>query len=252
MASKGSFSRYQSYTTQKKRRDQFFRVFLVFFLVYVGYLVVGAAFVRTVRWNSVTMEPTLAPETSLVMTSLPLGTTNLPFLPFGLPGWRGPEHGELVEVVPPYHSPATPWVAAADDLVRFLTLNFLSLDASSRPNWDKEFVLRRVIALPGDTVKLDHFTAQIKPKNEAYFLSEYELSKTSYSIAAQALPTNWKSTFPLGDSMPERLLGPDEYFVLADNRTAGEDSRSWGVIRRTDIKASALLVYWPFERFGGL
>ncbi len=164
MAGKGSFSRYQSYTTQKKRREQFFRVFLIFFLVYLGYLVLGALFLRTVRWNSITMQPTVAPETSLVVSPLPFGNSTIPFLPFGLPGWRGPEHGELVELVPPYHVQAQPWVAAGDDLVRFFTANFVSLDTMNRPDWDKEFVLRRVIALPGDCIKMEHFTAQVKPK----------------------------------------------------------------------------------------
>ncbi len=252
MAGKGSFSRYQSYTTQKKQREQILRIFLMLFLVYAGYLVMGAVFFRTAKWSSVTMEPTLTAESSVLLSPLPFGNTNLPFLPFGVPGWRGPEHGELVQLVPPYHSEAGLWVSIADDFVRFVTLQMVSVDQSSRASWDKAFVLRRVIGLPGDTIKIDHYVASVKPKGESYFLSEYELSQRTYSISQKPLPAGWRSTFPLGDSMAELTLGADEYFVLADNRSAGDDSRTWGVVKKSAFKASALLVYWPFDRFGGL
>jgi signal peptidase I len=249
---KGGFSRYQSYTVQKKRREQFFGALLLVFFVYLGYLVLTSSFLRTVRYDSKTMEPTLEPGTSVLITPLPLGQAHLPFLPFGLPGWRAPLRGELVLVVPPYREATSPFVTVADDLVRFFTLNFVSLDAATRSRWDGPYVLRRVIGLPGDTVKMDNDTASVKPKDEQYFLSEYELSQRPYSLNETGLPQGWRSTFPYGQTQTTKILGPDEYFVLADNRGMGADSRTWGTVHRTDIQGSAILKYWPPNQFGGL
>jgi signal peptidase I len=40
-------------------------------------------------------------------------------------------------------------------------------------------------------------------------------------------------------------LGPDEYFVLGDNRNDSSDSHVWGSVTREDITGKALFVYWP-------
>lgn len=39
----------------------------------------------------------------------------------------------------------------------------------------------------------------------------------------------------------------DAYFVMADNRNAGEDSRHYGVIRQERVVGRALLVYWSWD-----
>jgi signal peptidase I len=50
---------------------------------------------------------------------------------------------------------------------------------------------------------------------------------------------------------PIRLtLGPDEYFVMGDNRAASSDSRSWGPLPRRNIIGRAWLCYWPPSRWG--
>lgn len=249
---KGGFSRYQSYTVQKKRREQILGALLLLFLVYLGYLVLSSSFLKTVRYDSKAMQPTVAPGTSVLVTPLPLGQAHLPFLPFGLPGWRGPERGELVLVVPPYHQSPSPWMAVADDVVRFFTFNFVSVDSATRAEWDGSYTLRRVIGLPGDTVRMENFTASVKPKGESYFLSEYELSKKPYSLTDEGLPPGWRATFPYGLTVTEKTLGEDEYFVLADHRSIGGDSRTWGPVTRSAIQGAALLKYWPIQEFGGL
>ena len=244
------FSRYQSYTTQKRNRQRFLRIFITILLVYYGYLFVNAALLRTVYWQSESMEPGLHKDVSVLVTPLPFGHTHIPFLPFGLPGWREPERGELVLLVPAYHTPANPWISVLDEVVRFFTLNKLSVVA--KKSWDQDYTLRRVIGLPGDTIKLDNFTASVKPKGKQFFLSEYELSKKIYSLKDNPLPAEWKSSYPLSGSAPEITLGPDEYFVLADNRARASDSRTWGVVRGEAIKGLAILKYWPLSQFGSL
>jgi len=188
------------------------------------------------------MMPTIKPNTSVLATPLPLGQAHLPFLPFGLPGWRAPLRGEVVVIVPPYHKDESPVARVFDDLIRFVTLNFVSTDKANRPQWDGPFVLRRVIGLPGDSIRIQDDQVSVKPAGAKYYLSEYEVSNRPYSVEQRPLPANWKSTFPGGQSLTERVLGPDEYFVLADERGGlVGDSTTWGPVHRKAIQAVALL-----------
>jgi signal peptidase I len=45
-------------------------------------------------------------------------------------------------------------------------------------------------------------------------------------------------------------LGDDQYFVLGDNRSASQDSRSFGPVREDAIYGRVLLVLWPAGDFG--
>ncbi|SRR5579884_1152979 len=46
-----------------------------------------------------------------------------------------------------------------------------------------------------------------------------------------------------------RILGPNQYYVLGDNRGGSYDSRYWGAVRRDEIIGKASLVYWPLSAF---
>jgi nickel-type superoxide dismutase maturation protease len=51
-----------------------------------------------------------------------------------------------------------------------------------------------------------------------------------------------------GRSVGERVLGADEFWVEGDRADASSDSRQFGPVRRDQLKARVLLVYWPKER----
>lgn len=89
----------------------------------------------------------------------------------------------------------------------------------------QDFV-KRIIGVPGDTVRVDangQVTVDGVKINEPYvnnLLNPYS-------------PNTW-------------TLGPNEYFVLGDNRGDSSDSRDWGPVPMRDIIGKATLVYWPF------
>ena len=83
--------------------------------------------------------------------------------------------------------------------------------------------VKRVIALPGDTVEWQ----------EGVLLLNGEPLKEPYLDPAHCRSLRTR---------PPRTLGPDEYYVLGDNRDASNDSRSVGPLRRRDIRGRVVAV----------
>lgn len=88
---------------------------------------------------------------------------------------------------------------------------------------ERDFI-KRIIGLPGETVAVagGRVTVDGQALTEPY-------------IAADPRYTGaW-------------TLGPEEFFVLGDNRNNSSDSHSWGPLKREFLIGRALLVYWPID-----
>lgn len=104
---------------------------------------------------------------------------------------------------------------------------------------ERDFI-KRVIALPGETVEL---------KNQEILVNG-ALVEEPY--AHYLLPASGDSE---GGDVRERY-GPvtvpgDHLFVMGDNRDNSQDSRYWGFLPRPYIKGRALMIYWSFEQSEG-
>jgi signal peptidase I len=95
----------------------------------------------------------------------------------------------------------------------------------------QDFV-KRIIGIPGDTVQV---TADGKVSVDGVGLKEPYVNDLNNPYG----PETWK-------------LGPNQYFVLGDNRGDSSDSRDWGVVPRNDIIGRAAVVYWPLSDVHGL
>ena len=92
--------------------------------------------------------------------------------------------------------------------------------------------IKRVIGVPGDKVEVVEGLVYVNGEalTEPYVPAEYR-DRTSAA---------------------ERVLAPDEYFVLGDHRSSSNDSRVWGTVPRRYIYGKAVFVYWPLERMGAV
>ena len=90
--------------------------------------------------------------------------------------------------------------------------------------------IKRVIALPGDRIRIDQGQVVVNGK----LLMEPYL----------------QSRFADDRSQPEMVLPPGEYFVMGDHRSISSDSRDFGPVDRGLIYGKAVFVYWPMEQVG--
>jgi len=90
--------------------------------------------------------------------------------------------------------------------------------------------IKRVIALPGDRIRIDQGQVVVNGK----LLMEPYL----------------QGRFADDRSQSEMVLPPGEYFVMGDHRSISSDSRDFGPVDRGLIYGKAVFVYWPMEQVG--
>ena len=233
-----------------KRQHPFLRLFrkLLFFvlLVFLFYAVFTSFFANTFRVDSVSMLPGCEPGDRLVISPLWYGP-RIPFTTERLPGIFNQRRGDIVVLSPPYRSEAPFLEKLFHPFLDFFTGRRKHFSFTQRHEWDNEYVLRRIIALPGDAVRIVAGEAYVRPLGTPDFVSEFSLSLSPYEIVRETLPEGWTDSSPLS-AYNEVLLGEDEYFVLADNRKGSLDSRLWGPIHKDRIVTKVLFRYWPIGK----
>ena len=90
--------------------------------------------------------------------------------------------------------------------------------------------IKRVIARPGDRLRIDHGEVYV---NGALLAEPYVPNR-----------------FTDDRSQAEMTLAPNEYFVMGDHRSISSDSRDFGPVDRDLIYGKAVFVYWPMEQVG--
>ncbi|MFA5134319.1 MAG: signal peptidase I [Patescibacteria group bacterium] len=102
------------------------------------------------------------------------------------------------------------------------------------PDRTSEFFIKRIIGLPGETIEVKNGDVVIfnSSKPLGFILEEPYLSEEVVTRGGQ-----------------RTTLGPDQYFVMGDNRSVSLDSRTFGPLNSSFIVGRAWLRVWPFEEF---
>jgi len=98
------------------------------------------------------------------------------------------------------------------------------------PRDPEKSYIKRIIALPGDRLRIDHGRVYLNGKMQV----------ESY------VP----ETFADSRSMAEIVVPDDNYFVMGDHRSISSDSREFGTVERSLIYGKAVFVYWPTRDAG--
>ena len=92
----------------------------------------------------------------------------------------------------------------------------------------EEPLIKRVIAGPGETIEIANGEVRVNGQT----LAEPYVQGKATSCFGQCGPLT---------------LGPDEYFVMGDNRPSSRDSRSFGPIPGRQIIGRVVARYWPIS-----
>jgi len=102
-------------------------------------------------------------------------------------------------------------------------------DSPDRPTIDPPLI-KRLIGMPGETVEI---------RDSLVYINGVQLDEPYI---------NEPCTRNCEDRTWE--LGPDEYFVMGDNRNRSRDSRSFGPVKHSHLIGEALVRYWPPADWG--
>jgi signal peptidase I len=98
------------------------------------------------------------------------------------------------------------------------------------PRDPEKSYIKRVIALPGDHLRIDRGDVWVNGKKltEDYVPEEFRDSK----------------------SMAEMIVPDGHFFMMGDHRSISSDSREFGPVERDLIYGKAVFVYWPTKDAG--
>jgi len=120
--------------------------------------------------------------------------------------------------------------------------------------------IKRVVGLPGDTVEI---------KNKMLFINDKEVEVLNVEQGEEVDRDNstlnyrlkyLREKFPnktyliqhdvdnfYKNNVPKIKIPPNKFFVMGDNRDYSQDSRTWGLVSRDEIKGKAFLVWMSFK-----
>lgn len=103
------------------------------------------------------------------------------------------------------------------------------------PNNPSLDYIKRVVGLPGDVVEVRNkqFFRNGKPVKESYI--------------RHSEPHRME---PIRDNFGPVTVPAGQYFVMGDNRDNSQDSRFWGFVEKSAIRAKAWRIYWSAEGLG--
>ncbi len=211
-----------SYSLRQERRRFIRKAVLLAVAFFLAMNALLSFVIRPVLQKSASMEPNVPSGTFVFVT--PIG--------------KKIKRGEIV-LVSTEEKDLTRWQKFQDFFARAFTFQKVGLSSSKKP------MMRRVAALPGDTIYMKDFILYAQPKDEKHFFTEFELNQIPYSVDIRVPPAEWNSQIGVRGSFEKMTLGPGEYYVLGDNRLSCVDSRIFGKVNAKKISGRVLMNFFP-------
>jgi signal peptidase I len=146
------------------------------------------------------MRPSLL-EGDLILVNKFIYGAKIPFTNLRLPKIRAPKRGDVIVFIYPKDS-------------------------------KKDFI-KRLVALPGESVEIKNGTVYINdhPLLEPLFSQRYYYNRGEFAKEGNKI-----------------IVPGNSFFVLGDNSASSQDSRYWGFVPKDNILGKAILIYWPLPR----
>ena len=116
------------------------------------------------------------------------------------------------------------------------------------------FYVKRLVGLPGDTLKISGKKLYVKPKGENDFKiieGSPAFAKVHSAVDGYNGYVNFRSAQYLRDANETYTVPEGQYFMLGDNSVNSLDSRFWGTVPRRNLVGTVQIVWWPFAEHWG-
>lgn len=136
------------------------------------------------------------------------------------------------------------------DVIVFRAPKNADMEAINRGREPQENVLiKRLVAIPGDTVEIKNGAVYINGEKQNEPVADKSGNPppgAPYAIKEAMRETEPESAhYGVGEPLK---LGPDELFVMGDNRNDSNDSRYWGILKRDRVMGKAMFIFLPVNR----
>ena len=105
------------------------------------------------------------------------------------------------------------------------------------PNDPSVDYIKRIVGTPGDTIEV---------RNKQLFRNGEPVKESFIRF------TEPDRIQPVRDNFGPVTVPADKYFVMGDNRDNSMDSRFWGLVDRSAIRAKAWRIYWSWGGLGDI
>ncbi len=145
------------------------------------------------------------------------------------------------------------------DIVVFTTDDIYDENRQPLAKTSGYFYIKRLVGLPGDTLKISQGMLMLKPDGAADFRPITDFSpvfaklysgKGGYQNHSIYLAGRRTGNY-LSREEEEFLVPPDSFFLLGDNVNFSSDGRIWGTVPRRNVVGRAWVVFWPLSRRWG-
>ena len=120
----------------------------------------------------------------------------------------------------------------------------------------REYLVKRVIGIPGDHLRIDNGQVFINGQRQDEPYATFE--PTAANPYLDHFPTQnytdprvepgWWKLLQQNTQHGELVIPTGQYFMLGDNRNHSLDSRYWGFVKRSQIVARPLVIYFSLRR----
>ena len=123
---------------------------------------------------------------------------------------------------------------------------------------DHKKYIKRLIGLPGETVEI---------KDNRVYINDNPIPEPYIQYVGQQVESSWPIYYESDELETEAIalhaqglaqtkpdmkitLGPDDYFLMGDNRENSNDSRKWYAANKKDMVGPVRFVLYPFKDWG--
>jgi signal peptidase I len=200
-------------------------------------LIIRAYVVQAFKIPSGSMIPTLLVGDHILVNKFIYGT-KIPFSDSRVLIFRPPRRGDIIVFSFPGNKKKEECQSAFKNISARLSHALSQGNPAYLFRDDCRDFIKRVIGVGGDTIEIKHKTVFVNgvPLSEPYVIHRDKGIEDE----------------PGRDDFGPFTVPRNSFFVMGDNRDQSYDSRFWGVVDMREIKGRAFILYWSWNRDGGL